>query len=210
MITIVDYGVGNVASLANMFEHVGAESRLCGAADMVAESDHLVLPGVGAFGHAMSILRSRGLDRAIRAAVDDGALLLGVCLGMQLLARSSEEGDTTGLGLIDADVKRIVPSHPGVKIPNMGWREIRPVRDSWLAPRSENPERFYFAHSFHVLCDRADDVVATVDYDGQKTIAVANGTVHGVQFHPEKSHHFGLRLLSDFARRCETSNVKKV
>lgn len=200
MITIVDYGVGNIASIANMIEHVGAEARLSGDPDAIAAAPRLLLPGVGSFAHAMTVLRSRGLDAAIGAAVTNGAMLLGVCLGMQLLARHSEEGDAEGLGLIDADVRRIVPSRDGVKVPNMGWREVAPVRDTWLARDDAEVERFYFAHSYHMVCADQANVAATIDYDGIKTVAVSRGAVHGAQFHPEKSHRFGMRLLADFAR----------
>lgn len=199
-ITIVDYGVGNIASLSNMFEYVGVETRLCGDPREIAQSEHLLLPGVGSFAHAMQVLRLRGLDESIHAAVRGGAKLLGVCLGMQLLARHSEEGNAQGLGLIAADVKRIVPSHAAVKVPNMGWREVNPVRDTWLVRHTEEVERFYFAHGFHMVCDDPDDIAATIEYDGVKTVAVTHGNVHGAQFHPEKSHRFGMRLLADFAR----------
>jgi imidazole glycerol-phosphate synthase subunit HisH len=201
MITIVDYGVGNVASLVNMFEHVGAKAMLSDDPDVVARANQLILPGVGAFDHAMDVLNGRGLADAVRLAVDKGASLLGVCLGMQLLARSSEEGHTQGLGLIPADVKRILPSDTNIKVPNMGWREAEYRKTLWMTPKSPmTPERFYFAHSYHMVCDRDDHVVATIEYDGRKTIAVANGSIFGVQFHPEKSHRFGMRLLSDFAQ----------
>lgn len=199
-IIIVDYGVGNIASLANMFDHVGAEARLCSDPLQIERAPYLLLPGVGSFAHAMQSLRSRGLDGAIGSAVENGALLLGVCLGMQLLARYSEEGDAEGLGLIAADVRRIVPSREGVKVPNMGWREVTPTRATWLAQGGDEPDRFYFAHSYHMICDDESDVAATIDYDGVKTVAVAHGNVHGAQFHPEKSHRFGMRLLTDFAR----------
>jgi glutamine amidotransferase len=201
MITIVNYGVGNVASLANMFEHVGAEFRISGDPATIADSRKLVLPGVGAFGHAMEVLNRKGLTEAIKAAVEGDALLIGVCLGMQLLARSSEEGNAKGLGLIDAEVRRIVPSSPSIKIPNMGWREVNFRSDSWMTPAvSAKKDRFYFAHSYHMVCERAKDIVGTLDYDGVKTIAVEKGSVYGVQFHPEKSHRFGMRLLSAFAQ----------
>jgi glutamine amidotransferase len=198
-ITIVDYGVGNIASLANMFEHVGAYTRLSGDPVQIERADRILLPGVGSFGHAMQVLRGRELDAAIRTAASNGAAVLGVCLGMQLLGRFSEEGDAEGLGLIAADVRRINPSHDGVKIPNMGWREVVAAGDSWLVRGASEPERFYFAHSYHMICDDVNDVAATIDYDGPKTVAVAHGNVFGAQFHPEKSHRFGMRLLSDFA-----------
>lgn len=199
MITIVDYGVGNIASLANMFEHVGAETRLSADPDAIARAQHLLLPGVGSFAHAMDRLRKRELDVAIRAAAADGAILLGVCLGMQLLARHSEEGDAKGLGLIAADVRKIIPSDGTVKVPNMGWREVTAERDTWLIDKSSS-KRFYFAHSYHMVCDNRENSVATIDYDGAKTVAVASGKVYGAQFHPEKSHRFGMRLLADFAK----------
>lgn len=199
MITIVDYGVGNIASLVNMFEHVGVETRLSAHPSEIARAPRLLLPGVGSFAHAMEVLRSRGIDQALRTAASNGAALLGVCLGMQLLARHSEEGDAEGLGLIAADVRRITPSNDGVKVPNMGWREVVPVGDTWLVRGDSETERFYFAHSYHMVCDDPADVAATTDYDGVKTVAVAHGNVYGAQFHPEKSHRFGMRLLADFA-----------
>ena len=200
VITIVDYGVGNISSLANMFDHIGMSSRLSGDPAQIERARHLLLPGVGSFAHAMQSLRSRGLDVAIREAANNGAVLLGVCLGMQLLARYSEEGDAEGLGLIEADVRRIVPFRDGVKVPNMGWREVRPARKTWLVKEGDEPERFYFAHSYHVVCDDARDIAATIDYDGIKTVAISRGNVHGAQFHPEKSHRFGMRLLADFSK----------
>jgi glutamine amidotransferase len=198
-ITIVNYGVGNIASLVNMFEHVGAETRLSGDPAQIASAERLLLPGVGSFAHAMEVLRENNLDSAIVDAVKRGAKLLGVCLGMQLLARHSEEGDASGLGLIEADVQLIRPSRASVKVPNMGWREVVPTRATWLVPQTDELERFYFAHSYHMVCDNVTDVAATVEYDGTKTVAVANGNVYGAQFHPEKSHRFGMRLLADFA-----------
>lgn len=197
--TIVNYGVGNIASLTNMFDHLGLETELSGEPSQIERASRLLLPGVGSFAYAMEVLRSRGLSGAIQTAARNGAQVLGVCLGMQLLARHSEEGNAEGLGLIAADVRRIQPSHDGIKIPNMGWREVIPMRDSWMVSRRDMPERFYFAHSFHTVCDDPNDIVASIDYDGEKTAAVANGNVFGVQFHPEKSHSFGLRLLADFA-----------
>lgn len=200
IITIVDYGVGNIASLANMFDYVGADTRLCGDPAQIERAHRLLLPGVGSFAYAMQGLKAKRLDIAIQGAVRNGAQLLGVCLGMQLLGRSSEEGDADGLALIAADIKRIKPSSDAVKIPNMGWREIEPTQDNWLLPRTQPPERFYFAHSYHMVCDEPADVIATIDYDGTKTVAVAKDNVFGVQFHPEKSHLFGARLLNDFAK----------
>jgi glutamine amidotransferase len=199
MIIIVDYGVGNIASLTNMLHHVGGASMLSRDPDVIATAKKILLPGVGAFGNAMAALRAAGLADAIITAASSGADLLGVCLGMQLLGRRSEEGNVDGLGLIPADIKRIAPSDDGVKVPNMGWREVNYTRDHWLAPsKGTTTERFYFAHSYHMVCDDGSAVIATVDYDGPKTVAVSVGSVHGVQYHPEKSHRFGMRLLAEF------------
>lgn len=199
MITIVDYGVGNIASLVNMFEHVGAIVHLSRDPAEIARSEKLILPGVGSFAHAMSVLRAHALDDALRVAAANGGRLLGVCLGMQLLARRSEEGDAEGLGLIQGDVIRIEPSSKTIKVPNMGWREVRPARPSWMFDSAEN-ERFYFAHSYYMRCDDPMDAAATIDYDGERIVAVARGNVSGVQFHPEKSHRFGMRLIDAYSR----------
>jgi imidazole glycerol-phosphate synthase subunit HisH len=200
-ITIVDYGVGNIASLVNMFEQIDVVAQLSGDPFSVLRARHILLPGVGSFAHAMENLRSRGLDDAIRTAAADGATVLGVCLGMQLLGRYSEEGDAVGLGLIAGDVRRIKPSSGAIKVPNMGWREVIPSQKTWLV-HGDADERFYFAHSFHMICDDPADIAATIDYDGQKTVAVAHERIFGAQFHPEKSHRFGKRLLTDFASQA--------
>lgn len=168
MITIVNYGVGNIASLVAMFDHIGVEARLSGNADVIAGSSALVLPGVGQFAHAMKVLHENDLTIAIRAAVDRGSSLLGVCLGMQFLARHSEEGDVEGLGLIAANVKRIVPSRPHVKVPNMRWREVAFRRQSWIGSPGDPLARYYFAHSYHMICDNEENVIATVDLTEQK------------------------------------------
>lgn len=199
MITIVDYGAGNVASLANMLEYVGTDSRFSCDPIEIEGAPKLLLPGVGSFAFAMQILRERQLDIAIQNAVRNGTLLLGVCLGMQLLGRFSEEGNTEGLGLLEADVRKISSSNNKLKIPNMGWHEVKTSKNHWLVQGNSLPERYYFAHSYHMICDDPADVVATIEYDGTKAAAVAHGNVFGVQFHPEKSHRFGARLLSDFA-----------
>ena len=199
MITIVDYGAGNVASLANMLEYVGTDSRSSCDPIEIEGASRLLLPGVGSFAFAMKTLRARQLDIAIQNAVGNGALLLGVCLGMQLLGRFSEEGDAEGLGLLEADVRRIRSPNDKLKIPNMGWHEVKTCKSHWLVQENSLPERYYFAHSYHMICENPGDVVATIDYDGTKVVAVAHNNVFGVQFHPEKSHRFGARLLSDFA-----------
>lgn len=199
VITVIDYGVGNIGALLNMFDYLGIEARASSAAREIAAADRLVLPGVGAFDRAMSALRQRQLLSPLEDAVRERRRpVLGVCLGMQLLARGSEEGSETGLGWIGADVVRIrVPEGSGLKVPHIGWMEIRPAGRSALF--GSPGERYYFDHSYHVRCDRIDEVAAVIDYGVELCCAVSAGNVHGVQFHPEKSHRFGMRLLRSFA-----------
>lgn len=201
MIVILDYGVGNIGALTNMFEYLGVDAEASSDPGRIAAADRLLLPGVGAFDRAMGELNSRGLIAPLKEAVHErGASLLGICLGMQLLGRSSEEGDERGLGFIGGDVVRIPqPEGEALKVPHMGWGEITVANSSDLFPLEATGERFYFAHSYHLVCDRPADVTATVHYGSELTCAVRSGRVHGAQFHPEKSHRFGMRVLKAFA-----------
>ena len=202
MITIVDYGVGNIGALLNMFEYLGFNAGASSDAREIAHARKLLLPGVGAFDKAMTTLRDRGL----RSALDDAVLaagtpILGVCLGMQLLARRSDEGTETGLGWIPAEVRRIeVPQTSGLKIPHIGWEQVQATGNGELFTKVPTAERFYFVHGYHMVCDSPRDVAATIDYGSSLACAVQRGKIYGVQFHPEKSHRFGMRLLSAFAR----------
>jgi len=201
MITVVDYGVGNIGALLNMFDYLGIEAEASGDPVAIANAERLVLPGIGAFDKAMRTLRERRLvDPLHEAVATRRAPVLGVCLGMQLLARSSEEGVEPGLGWIAADVRRIaVPAGSGLKVPHIGWAETRALRASTLFAGALPEERYYFDHSYHMVCDRADDASAVIDYGSPLVCAVEAGHVMGVQFHPEKSHRFGMRLLTAFA-----------
>lgn len=209
MITIVDYGVGNIAALLNMFDYLGHEARASADAREIASAEMLVLPGVGAFDKAMVTLRQRGLAAPLNEAVIERRVqVLGVCLGMQLLARRSEEGTEPGLGWIAADVRRIaVLPASGLKVPHIGWAQTRAPRTSALFAAEDSPERFYFVHGYHMVCDDDRDVSAAIDYGYPMCCAVSHGNVHGVQFHPEKSHRFGMRLLESFARLPQHESV---
>jgi glutamine amidotransferase len=201
MITIVDYGVGNISALLNMFEYLGVDASATSVPREIIDAQKLVLPGVGAFDKAMRELRERDLVSPLNVAVLERRVpVLGVCLGMQLLARRSEEGSEPGLGWIDADVRRIhPPADSNLKVPHIGWSEIDPTGASPLFERREARERFYFVHSFHMVCERLADVAAQIDYGGPLVCAVGRDNIHGAQFHPEKSHRFGMRLLRDYA-----------
>lgn len=202
MITVVDYGVGNIGAILNMLDYLGIEAEAQGDPVAIEQAERLILPGVGAFDKAMSTLRSRGLIPSLDKAVLERAVpVLGVCLGMQLLARRSDEGQEAGLGYIDADVRRItLPLDSGLKVPHIGWMEIQPTQKSPLFDPALPVERFYFDHGYHVVCDNVAHVSATIEYSAPLCCAVGRDNVFGVQFHPEKSHRFGMRLLDTFGQ----------
>jgi glutamine amidotransferase len=200
MITIVDYGVGNIGALLNMFDYLGVDAQASGDAITIENAKQLVLPGVGAYDTAINALELCSLTQPLnRAVLERRVPVLGVCLGMQLMARGSSEGRQAGLGWIDADVKRIkAPPGSSLKVPHVGWSEVNPSRPSKLF-RPDAGDRFYFVHSYHVVCDRTSDVLATVQYGSPLCCAIQKENIWGVQFHPEKSHRYGMRLLSAFA-----------
>jgi len=199
MIVIVDYSVGNIASLLNILDHIGVGAEASSDPERIRTAERLILPGVGAFDKAMRSLSDRELIEPLREAVlERRAALLGVCLGMQLLGRRSEEGQLSGLGFIAADVARI-PPRPGIKVPHVGWAKVESSGQSPLFLDRVAEERFYFVHSYHMVCDDPQDVAATVEYGERLCVAISRGNVHGVQFHPEKSHRFGMRLLKTFS-----------
>lgn len=200
MIGVLDYGLGNVGAIVNMLRAVGAESVITSDPVEIAGCDRLILGGVGAFDVGMENMRARGLEALLNERAARGTPILGICLGMQLMARSSEEGATPGLGWIAADVKRIlVPEDSGLKIPHMGWNTVRVARDNPLIPNDGEEHRFYFVHSFHAVCDDPSDILATAHHGSDLTASFSRGNLFGVQFHPEKSHRFGMDLMRRFA-----------
>jgi len=202
MITVVDYGVGNIGAILNMLDYLGIDAQASGDASVIMNADQLILPGVGAFDKAMSTLRARQLIEPLNHAVLTRKVpVMGVCLGMQLLGRRSEEGQEAGLGWIDADVKRIaLPPGSPLKVPHIGWMEVQPTQRSALFDPGLPAERFYFDHGYYMQCDRPEDVSATINYPAPLCCAVSAGNVSGVQFHPEKSHRFGMRLFRAFGQ----------
>ena len=199
-VAIVDYGMCNLDSVRRALEEVGARPFVTDDPADLDAADRIVLPGVGAFPDAMHNLRSRGLDEALaKQVLHEGAPFLGVCLGMQLMAAVGEEVEPTdGLGWIDARCVRFVATEEDQRVPHVGWNQVTPAVDSPLFRGIPSGADFYFVHSFHVACAATDDVLATTPYCGGFTSAVHRGSVHGVQFHPEKSQQWGLRLLRNF------------
>jgi glutamine amidotransferase len=196
MITIVDCGLGNAGSVLNMIRRVGGEARLSAIPQEVASATKLILPGVGAFDAGMTALGTSGLGDAVREAVDAGAMLLGICLGMQLLLEGSEEGSLPGLGLVPGRCRRFDLAEQGLRVPHMGWNTITATRSSILFEPTDDEQRFYFVHSYHAECEDPADVSATANYGIEFTAAVERGRVLGAQFHPEKSHRFGMALMT--------------
>jgi glutamine amidotransferase len=199
-VAIIDCGINNIASIRRAVEDLGIDARLAEAPADLQGADKLVLPGVGAFGGAMQALRERGLDDALRTAVlVEGKALLGICLGMQLLAtRSFEGGLEEGLGLIPGEVRRLDTLGCTLRIPHVGWNEVRLRSDDPLFEGIPDGSDFYFVHSYGFVPDGADRVLAVSPYGCEVTAVVRNGNIYGCQFHPEKSSRAGRLLLKNF------------
>ena len=240
MIVIVDYGMGNLGSIRNMLKRIGAPSLISSDPSDIEAAAKLILPGVGAFDAGMSRLETLGLLPILnRKVLEERTPVLGLCLGMQLLTRASEEGALPGLGWLDAEAKRL-PVKPMVaadaanaanavdavdaadevddvedvdaaddveaadsdlKIPHMGWNFVQPAYDSWLLADLPPDPRFYFVHSYYVACRDARDIAGRTRYGGEFASVVVRDHVAGVQFHPEKSHKYGMQLLKNFVDR---------
>lgn len=200
MIAIIDYNMGNLASVRNAFNVLGEEVVIESNPDKLSQYDRIILPGVGAFGDAMQHLKSNGMDEAVTQYAKSGKYVLGICLGMQLLFDSSEEfGITSGLGLIEGRVVAFDSSrfHTPLKVPHMGWNRMATHGHS-LFEGLDDGHYLYFVHSYHALCERKEDSIGETMYGYEFTSAVARGNVMGIQPHPEKSHQNGLQLLKNF------------
>jgi glutamine amidotransferase len=196
LIAIIDYGMGNLASVANAFAQLGFKAYITSEPEMVLKADRVVLPGVGAFADAMKNLRNTGMDQVIHETVKRNIPLLGVCLGLQLLFTSSEEnGVHDGLDVIKGRVVRIPPLY---KVPHMGWNEVKPVPSSRIFKGVPAGSYFYFIHSYYVMAEDPEWVAAVTDYGFDFTCAVERNNVFATQFHPEKSSTVGLRVLKNF------------
>lgn len=199
MITIVDYGMGNLGSIMNMFRRIGADVETTGDPERIADARKILLPGVGAFDAAMERLGQGPLrDVLERKAHVERVPVFGICLGMQLLTRGSEEGKLPGLGWLPAATRKF-PARPDLKVPHMGWNAVTAPRPDPLTRGLDGEVRFYFVHSFYVHVDDPSDSILRAEYGVVFDAAIHRGNIFGAQFHPEKSHRFGMRLLQNFA-----------
>jgi glutamine amidotransferase len=203
MLTIVDYGVGNLASIKNMLKKLGLEALISSSPDDIAAADKLILPGVGAFDTCAEKLRQSGLQELLdKKVLHEGTPVLGVCVGMQLLSEGSEEGVLPGLGWIPGRVIKFRQEQlpVGFKVPHMGWTEVTSAQPSRLLDNMYAEPRFYFVHSYYFDPSRQTDILLEARYGYTFTAAVEHRNIVGVQFHPEKSHKFGMRLLENFVK----------
>lgn len=205
MITIVDYGMGNLGSIKNMIKRIGYESVISNLPKVIEQAEIIILPGVGRFDCAMGNLNKLGIIGSIKEKANSGTPLLGICLGMQLLSSYSEEGNVQGLDLIPGIVRKFnLPEK--FKIPHMGWNYVDYKKGDHLFANFESfgEARFYFVHSYHFSCENASHVIGSTTYGKPFASVIRSGNIQGVQFHPEKSHKFGMQLLKNL---IECANV---
>lgn len=182
-----------------MIKKAGGRAEITDDLAIIAAADKLILPGVGHFGKGMELLREKGLIEVLeKKANEDRVPVLGICLGMQLLTKRSEEADVPGLGWIDAETIRFRPSSENYKVPNMGWLDVKPRIKNKLFEQLDTDSRFYFVHSYFVRCASEENVLASSNFENEYTSAIVRENIMGVQFHPEKSHRFGLQMMKNF------------
>lgn len=204
MITIVDYKMGNLGSILNMFRKLDIQALITSDKDLIVNAEKLILPGVGSFDSAMHNLQEMNLIESLNKAVlEKGTPTLGICLGMQIMTKKSEEGTLSGLGWFDAEVVRFEASPKDrIKVPHMGWNFAKPVKEnSLISITNEDTPRFYFVHSYYVAPKNEKDILARTSHGVSFTSAISRDKIAGVQFHPEKSHRYGMALLHNFATR---------
>lgn len=203
MIIIIDYGVGNVFAFQNVFKRLNISSRIAKCVEDLKEVDKLILPGVGHFDYAMSQLNNSGMrERLDELVLVEKKPVIGICVGMQMMANKSDEGTLDGLGWIDADVKKFneltIQHH--TKLPHMGWNDVKPNENHPLFKGLEQESIFYFLHSFYFNCKDQKNIISITDYGINFASSVHKENIFGIQFHPEKSHSYGEKLLENFAK----------
>jgi glutamine amidotransferase len=198
---IIDYGMGNLGSIQNMLKKIGSETLVSSDISDIKKADKLILPGVGSFDAGMRRLAElRLIDSLHEKVVKERTQILGICLGMHLLCRKSQEGNLPGLEWIDAEVKRFNfgPEQSHLKVPHMGWNRVRTRKQDSLFEGLEDESRFYFIHSYHVVCNNIEDELTLTFHGYDFASSIKKDNIVGVQFHPEKSHKFGMKFLKNF------------
>lgn len=202
MIALVDYGLGNLKAFANVYKKLNIPFLIAHDPTDLKKADKIILPGVGAFDYAMERLNKSGMRETLdELALGNKVPVLGVCVGMQIMAHSSEEGNLRGLSWIDGIVKKFDPTvfRHSTRLPHMGWNDVKPLTDDSLLKGLESEAQFYFLHSFYFQCNNKKNILANSEYGCEFAAAVNSGNIYGVQFHPEKSHNWGMLLLKNFA-----------
>ncbi len=201
MIHIIDYGAGNISSIQNMLKKIGVDSVITSVPSEIAEAKKIILPGVGSFDTGMKLLNDRGWIEPLNEKVlNEKVIVLGVCLGLQLMCKQSDEGKLKGLGFIDADVVRfnMQQAEEPIRIPHMGWNSVKQLKDATLLNPNEE-HRFYFVHAFHLANVREENKWLQTHYGYDFISGIQKENIYGVQFHPEKSHRYGMDLYKNFA-----------
>ena len=201
MIAVMDYGLGNCQAIENIYRDLDIRAKAVMSATELEKAEKVILPGVGSFDWAMERLSSSGMmDVLCELVLDKKIPVLGICIGMHLMGRKSEEGQALGLGWIDAEAKKMTTAGSSkMRLPHMGWNEAPPCRSDPLFSGLNEP-RYYFLHSYCMVPHDNEDILAVTDYHGEFSSALQHGHIRGVQFHPEKSHHWGVTLLRNFAK----------
>jgi len=199
-VIIIDYGMGNLRSVQKKLIRVGADVEISRDSKIISKADKLILPGVGHFANGIKNLKEYGLLEILnRKAVDDKTPILGICLGMQLMAKHSEEGGVEGLGWFDADVVKFrIKDMLKYKVPHIGWNNAEMNQESFLFHNVPKEALFYFIHSYHIQCNNQEDILTTTEYEYQFTSSIQRNNIYGTQFHPEKSHDCGEKIIQNF------------
>lgn len=203
MITIIDYGVGNINAFVNVYKRVDVPVKIAKKKEDLEDAQKLILPGVGHFDHAMAQLNNSGMrDTLDELVLGKEIPVIGICVGMQMMANSSDEGKLEGLKWIDATVKKFDETkiNQVTRLPHMGWNDVKPVKDMELFKGLEKDSIFYFLHTYYFHCHNSEDIMAVTQYGDEFASAAHHENKYGIQFHPEKSHHYGEILLHNFAK----------